>query len=85
MDERFLNVDPEGRPLQDVYGGLSATARSPEREPPPGMPAAASSGEVHNGGPSPVVGEAREQGMEQPARSIDQPAYDGGAAPTDLL
>lgn len=73
-----INIDEHGRRVQDVYGAFPAPVPSTGAEQP--LPAALS-GEVYDGGPSPVAVEATE--LAQPAtRESEEFAFDGGA-PSD--
>jgi hypothetical protein len=70
-----INIDEHGRPVQDVYGAFPAAAPSVGGEQPS---PAASSGEVHDGGPSPAAVEAPELTQATEGES-EQFAFDGGA------
>jgi hypothetical protein len=76
MSER-INIDEHGSPAQDVYGAFPATAPAVGAEQPS---TAVSSGEVHDGGPSPAAVEAPEP-MQAEGES-EQLAFDGGT-PSD--
>jgi hypothetical protein len=78
MTER-INIDEHGRRVQDVYGAFPAPAAPTGAEQPSPAPL---SGDVHDGGPSPVGVEAPEI-AEAATPESEQLAFDGGAAPSD--
>jgi hypothetical protein len=73
-----INIDEYGRRVEDVYGAFPAPAASIGTEQP--SPARLS-GDVHDGGPSPVAVDAPEV-AEPAAPESEQMAFDGGA-PSD--